>query len=86
MLRSKLESINAGNTNIIPPAIDSPIAANDDTILASKILFLLNNPFKIPVAKIAPGIPAEIVRPTFNPRYVFAAANKAANKTPSIIE
>ncbi len=55
-------------------------------MFASRMLFLLNIPFSMPVAIIAPGIPADIVIPTFNPRYVLAAAKRQANIIPNIIE
>ncbi len=49
-------------------------------------MFLLKIPFKIPVPKIAVGIPAAIVIPTFNPRYVFAAPKTTAKIQPQTID
>ena len=76
----------AGIVNTIPPAKDSPIAATPEIKFASSILFFLKIIFKSPVPSIAAGIPAAIVIPTFNARYVLAAANTAASKHPIIIE
>jgi hypothetical protein len=86
MLRPKPRSISAGRTKMMPPARDSPIAARTETTLASRMLFLLKSPLKRPMARIAPGMPAEIVMPTLRPRYVFAAANRSAKRMPMMME
>jgi hypothetical protein len=71
---------------MMPPARDSPIAAITEATFASRMLFLLKSPLRRPMARIAPGMPAEIVMPTLRPRYVFAAANISAKRMPMMTE
>ena len=68
MLSPNPRRISAGSTKMMPPAMDSPIAEREATTFASRMLFLLNSPLRRPVARIAPGMPAEIVMPTLSPR------------------
>ena len=86
MLRPKPSNSSAGSTKMMPPAMDSPTAASEATMLASRMLFLRKMPRSRPVARMAPGMPAEIVMPTLRPRYVFAAAKMRANNTPMMME
>jgi len=64
---------SAGSVKIAPAASDSPADATFSTVMFSSIEFLCSNPRVIAIEITAAGMEAEIVIPTFKPRYALAA-------------